>query len=74
MKTFLLSVISFVASVGSTHAQISYVTPSGDGFQDGTSWVNTFNGNQLQAAINSAGTAQVILQMTESKIDFNFIN
>lgn len=35
-------------------AVIRYVTPSGAGLQDGTSWANAFRGTSLQTAINAS--------------------
>ena len=33
-----------------------YVTPTGAGSKDGTSWTNSYDGTQLQTAINSAAS------------------
>jgi len=40
-------------------AVIRYVTPNGDGNNDGTSWSNAYPGAQLQTAIDASGVTQV---------------
>lgn len=59
MKKTYLSIIAFILFVCTVNAQIAYVTVSGSGLQNGTSWSNAYNGTQLQAAINQSGINQV---------------
>lgn len=49
---FLLSVVSIPA----TRAAIRYVTPTGAGTLDGSSWANAAPGNSLQVIINASAT------------------
>jgi len=51
--TTLLIVFSILVFVP-LNAEIIYVTPSGGGTFDGSSWTNAYAGNSLQTAINNS--------------------
>jgi hypothetical protein len=48
---FLLMIV-----ISSVNASVRFVTPSGAGTQDGSSWANAFPGTSLQAAINASSS------------------
>lgn len=52
-KNILFSVFLIVFAINA-HGTIRYVTPSGAGALDGTSWANAFPGTSLQAAIDAS--------------------
>ena len=54
MKKFYLPVF-LTLFTSAAFAQV-YVTPTGAGSKDGTSWTNSYDGTQLQTAINSAAS------------------
>ncbi len=55
MKIHLTILISLLIGT-SNYASIRYVTESGAGAMDGSSWSNAFPGTSLQAAIDASGT------------------
>ncbi len=55
MKKILLLFLIWT-TIKSSYAQIFYVTPSGAGSKDGSSWSNAYEGNKLQDAINTAAS------------------
>lgn len=59
MQSKLLFSLLFF-TVFSSSAAIRYVTKLGAGSQNGTSWSNAFNGNQLQLAINQANSGDEV--------------
>ena len=59
MKTFCFSIITLLVFSHPAISQIAYVTQSGNGLQNGTSWTNAYNASQLQAAINQSGITEV---------------
>ncbi|MFK7749975.1 MAG: T9SS type A sorting domain-containing protein [Kordia sp.] len=54
MKRNIFLLTLFIVFSTETHAAIRYVTPSGSGTFDGTSWANAFPGTSLQTAINAS--------------------
>lgn len=57
-KHFLL--LTLLAYAPYVSAAIRYVTPSGAGTQDGSSWNNAYSGASLQAAINLSGVGDEV--------------
>jgi hypothetical protein len=55
MKKILLLFLIWT-TIKSSYAQIFYVTPSGAGSKDGSSWSNAYEGSKLQDAINTAAS------------------
>lgn len=58
-KIVFLLVITFLGTTQS-FGIIRYVTPTGSGTFDGTSWANAQSGNNLQATINASGTGDEV--------------
>lgn len=56
MVRLILLGLSSVLTLSSALAAIRYVTPSGAGTLDGTSWANAAPGSSLQAMINASAT------------------
>lgn len=54
----ILMVLSCLAL--SSNAAIRYVTPTGAGLSNGTSWANAYPGTSLQAAINASGSGDEV--------------
>lgn len=54
MKKNILFSVFFIVFAITAHGTIRYVTPSGAGALDGTSWANAFPGTSLQAAIDAS--------------------
>ncbi|MEP7128879.1 MAG: MopE-related protein, partial [Chitinophagales bacterium] len=59
MKIFYFSLFALLFVAATANAQINYVTVSGSGLKDGTSWDNAYDGTQLQTAINQPGISEV---------------
>ncbi len=55
----LISVFCLLFGIDASSQIVRYVTPSGAGAQNGTSWTNAYNETQLQTAINQSGVNQV---------------
>ncbi|WP_420572287.1 T9SS type A sorting domain-containing protein [Kordia sp.] len=60
MKTNILLSVIFIVFVLKTQAAVRYVTPSGAGTLDGSSWVNALPGTSLQAAINASSVTDEV--------------
>jgi len=61
MKKFIVILILIQVVTGFTNgfAIVRYVTPSGAGSKDGSSWANAYDNTQLQTAINEQDVDQV---------------
>ncbi|MEO8147079.1 MAG: LamG-like jellyroll fold domain-containing protein [Bacteroidia bacterium] len=59
MKNLYLAIIILLQFEFTSNAQVSYVTITGNGLQNGTTWGNAYNGTQLQTAINQSGISEV---------------
>lgn len=57
-NVFLAALLFFL--IIEAHAVIRYVTPTGAGSLDGTSWANAFPGTSLQAAINASSVGDEV--------------
>ncbi|MFZ1323402.1 MAG: choice-of-anchor Q domain-containing protein [Ignavibacteria bacterium] len=62
LKSLLLVLLLFV-SVTNSKAVIRFVTPSGAGLMNGTSWLNAFPGTSLQNAVNISGSGDEVWVM-----------
>lgn len=54
MKKIILFSVFLIVFAITAHGTIRYVTPSGAGALDGTSWANAFPGSSLQTAIDAS--------------------
>ncbi len=64
MKTTTLLSFFAVCIAFHSHALTRYVTPSGAGLLNGTSWANAFPGSSLQAAITASTSGDEVWVMT----------
>ncbi|MEO6254490.1 MAG: T9SS type A sorting domain-containing protein [Ferruginibacter sp.] len=64
MKKIYLIIILFYLFSFTAHAVTRYVTPSGGGLLDGTSWANAFPGTSLQIVISSSIAGDEVWVMT----------
>jgi len=60
MKRITFLCMLFVLLAFEVQAQISYVTPTGAGSFDGSSWANAFPGTSLQTAIDAANAGDEV--------------
>lgn len=60
MKITTALTIAFLFISSLVHAAIRYVTVSGAGLMNGTSWLNAYPGTSLQFAINSSGSGDEV--------------
>jgi hypothetical protein len=64
LKTTILSTIIILSIALKTNAVTRYVTPTGAGLLDGTSWANALPGGSLQAAITASASGDEVWVMS----------
>ncbi len=60
MKQLIFILLGLISLTFQTNAAIRYVTPSGGGSFNGSSWGNAYPGTSLQTAINASGSGDEV--------------
>ena len=60
MRNIVLLFVALITLTGKIYGVVRYITPSGAGALDGTSWANALPGTSIQAAITASGVGDEI--------------
>lgn len=60
MKQLIAFLPTFMLLVFQSHAAIRYVSVTGSGLLDGSSWTNAYPGSSLQTAINNSNSGDEV--------------
>jgi len=74
MKNFYMLLLILLSYSNTINAVTRYVTPTGNGLMNGTSWANAFPGTSLQTAINASGPGDEVWVITGTYYTTNTTN